>query len=72
MKKELPELAARMKLYLPNPSTRAILCKPIKSNIAEAHGQIATLLEEEYSEELVAEIGLSGPEELAQCLRALE
>lgn len=28
-----------------NPSTRAILFKPIKSNIAEAHGQIAQLLD---------------------------
>lgn len=35
----LPEAAAKMRLYLPNPATHAILFKPIKSNIAEAHGQ---------------------------------
>ncbi len=35
----LPAAAARMRLYLANPATHAILFKPIKSNIAEAHGQ---------------------------------
>ena len=35
----LPAAVARMRLYLANPATHAILFKPIKSNIAEAHGQ---------------------------------
>lgn len=36
----LPAGVAKMKLYLTNPSTHAILFKPIKSNVAEAHGQV--------------------------------
>ena len=36
----LPAAAAKMRLYLPSPATRAILLKPIKSNVAEAHGQV--------------------------------
>lgn len=36
----LPEAVAAMRLYLPNPATHAILFKPIKSNVAEAHGQV--------------------------------
>jgi hypothetical protein len=36
----LPQVVAKMRLYLPSPNTRAILFKPIKSNIAEAHGQV--------------------------------
>ena len=35
----LPAAVGRMRLYLANPATHAILFKPIKSNIAEAHGQ---------------------------------
>ena len=30
----------KMRAYLGNPSTHAILFKPVKSNIAEAHGQV--------------------------------
>ena len=36
----LPGAVAAMRAYLPNPSTHAILFKPIKSNVAEAHGQV--------------------------------
>lgn len=36
----LPEAVARMRLYLPNSATHAILLKPVKSNVAEAHGQV--------------------------------
>lgn len=36
----LPAAAAKMRAYLPSPATRAILFKPIKSNVAEAHGQV--------------------------------
>ena len=38
----LPEAVGAMRLYLPNPATHAILFKPIKSNVAEAHGQVST------------------------------
>jgi hypothetical protein len=40
----LPAVVAKMRLYLPSPNTRAILFKPIKSNIAEAHGQVRDAL----------------------------
>jgi hypothetical protein len=67
----LPAAVGKMKLYLPNPATQGILFKPIKSNIAEAHGQIAGLLEGEYSAEEAAVVGLLGPAELAAQLDAL-
>lgn len=60
-----------MRLYLPHPATRGILFKPIKSNIAEAHGQIAALLDAEYTPEEVAAVGLTPPQELAELLDAL-
>ena len=51
LQKELPATVAKMRLYLVNPATHGILFKPIKSNIAEAHGQIAALLQAEYTPE---------------------
>lgn len=60
-----------MKLYLNNPATHAVLFKPIKSNIAEAHGQIAALLEAEYTAEEGAAAGLTPPGQLAALLDAL-
>ena len=69
--KDLPGVAAKMRLYLNNPATHAILFKPIKSNIAEAHGQIATLLDAEYTKEEVASISLTPPQELAHMLDSL-
>jgi hypothetical protein len=56
MSDRLPPTVAKTRLYLPNPATRAILFRPIKSNIAEAHGQIAQLLEAEYSPEEAAQV----------------
>ncbi|PSC70334.1 conserved oligomeric Golgi complex subunit 3 [Micractinium conductrix] len=67
----LPAAAAKMRLYLPSPATRAILLKPIKSNVAEAHGQIAALVEGEYTADEAAAIGLTPPAELAAALDAL-
>ncbi|EYU28295.1 hypothetical protein MIMGU_mgv1a001928mg [Erythranthe guttata] len=49
--KELPRVMTKMKLYLQNPATRAILFKPIKTNIVEAHVQVQSLLKSEYSPE---------------------
>ncbi|EPS73936.1 hypothetical protein M569_00814, partial [Genlisea aurea] len=49
--KELPIVLSKMELYLPNQGTRAILFKPIKSNIIEAHVQVYSLVKSEYSPE---------------------
>ncbi len=68
---ELPAVVAKMRLYLVNPATHAILFKPIKSNIAEAHGQIAALLQAEYTPEEAARIRITPPAELAALLNSL-
>ncbi|XRB05978.1 conserved oligomeric Golgi complex subunit 3 [Pycnococcus provasolii] len=68
---QLPTAVQKMKLYLGNPGTRAILFKPIKSNVAEAHAQIAALLDAEYSAEDRASITLKSPAELGDLLEAL-
>ena len=62
------DAAAKARLYLTNPATRAILFRPIKSNIAEAHGQIAQLLEAEYTPEEAALVPLMGPDALGAAL----
>ena len=67
----LPQAAGLMQLYLPNPATRAILFKPIKSNIMEAHGQIAALLEGGYTPEEAAGVGLTPADQLAALLDAM-
>lgn len=51
IQQELPVVMAKMKLYLQNPSTRTILFRPIKTNIAEAHAQVQSILKAEYSPE---------------------
>ncbi|XP_059634500.1 conserved oligomeric Golgi complex subunit 3 [Cornus florida] len=56
IQQELPTVMAKMKLYLQNPSTRAILFKPIKTNIIEAHIQVQSLLKSEYSPEEVQKV----------------
>lgn len=48
---DLPRVLAKMRLYLQNSSTRAILFKPIKTNILEAHVQVLSLLKKEYTPE---------------------
>lgn len=58
MKKDLPGVVIKMKLYLQNSSTRSILFKPIKSNIIEAYGQIYSLINDEYTVEDIAVIRL--------------
>ncbi len=71
MQGPLPAAVDKMRLYMASPGTHAVLLKPIKANIAEAHGQIASLLEAEYPEEERAQIGLTPPDELAKILDAL-
>lgn len=58
LKKDLPSVVTKMKLYLQNPPTRSILFKPIKSNIVEAYGQINSLINAEYSPDDIVIIGL--------------
>lgn len=71
LKTTLPIAVAKMKLYLPNQSTHAILFKPIKSNIAEAHSQVASIFGREYEKEEVAGIGVHSPKDLMELLDAL-
>lgn len=71
LKKALPSAITKLKLYLNNPATHVILLRPIKSNIAEAHAQIATLLAAEYTNEEIAAINLPASPELAGILDAL-
>ncbi|UPR01228.1 Sec34 domain-containing protein [Chloropicon primus] len=60
----LPEAITKMRRYLDNPNTHSVLMKPIKSNIAEAHGQIAHLLESEYDAETIEMVPLMEPAKL--------
>ncbi len=66
----LAAAAAHARAYLPASSTRAVLFRPIKANIAEAHAQMAALLEAEYAPQEVAAIGLTGPDALRRILDA--
>ncbi|KAA6429125.1 MAG: conserved oligomeric Golgi complex subunit 3-like [Trebouxia sp. A1-2] len=68
MQTSLPKAVSKMRLYLNNPSTHSILFKPIKSNIAEAHAQIAALLEAEYTQQEVQSIQLTPPPALEKLL----
>ncbi|KAI4335148.1 hypothetical protein L6164_013821 [Bauhinia variegata] len=56
IQEQLPMVIAKMKLYLQNSSTRAVLFKPIKTNIVEAHIQVNSLLESEYTEEEIQNV----------------
>ena len=67
----LPKAVSKMKLYLTNASTHGILFRPIKSNIAEAHGQIASLLESEYSAEDTELVQLLPPADLSALLDSI-
>lgn len=65
------DAVARAALYLPNPATRAILLRPVKSNVAEAHAQLAALLQREYSPEEASTVPLMAADALAAALDAL-
>jgi len=67
----LPQAVSRMRLYLPNPGTHAILFKPVKSNLVEAHNQVAALLKAEYGPEEAATVPLKPAAELAALLDAM-
>lgn len=68
----LPEAASKMRLYLPSPGTHAVLFKPVKVNLHEAHAQVASLLRSEYSPEEAAMIPLKSGKELTVLLEAME
>ena len=65
-----PRAARRSISAYPCAAARAPLPapRPIKSNIAEAHGQIAQLLEAEYAPEEAAGVPLMQPDALGAAL----
>jgi len=66
----LARAAQRTKAYLAEGTIAAVLFRPIKANIAEAHVQMAALLEAEYTAEQAARIPLLEPEALRGVLDA--
>ncbi|CAG9467282.1 unnamed protein product [Pedinophyceae sp. YPF-701] len=73
MENALPQAVQRMSLYLGRTSeARQALLRPIWSNVAEAHGQIAALLEAEYTPEEVAAVPLKSPDDLQRLLETLD
>ncbi|KZV25526.1 conserved oligomeric Golgi complex subunit 3 [Dorcoceras hygrometricum] len=71
IQQELPGVMSKMKLYLQNPSTRAILFKPIKTNIVEAHVQVQSLLKSEYSADEIHTVNMVSAQELQSQLDSL-
>ncbi|XP_020531892.1 conserved oligomeric Golgi complex subunit 3 isoform X1 [Amborella trichopoda] len=71
IQQELPKVIAKMKLYLQNPSSRTILYKSIKTNIAEAQLQVHSLIKSEYSAEEMASIGMLPVQDLQALLDSL-
>lgn len=67
----LPATINKLRAYLPNPQTYFILYKPIKSSVAEAHGQMQALIVADYTPEEAASIPLKQQEELSAILDAL-
>lgn len=67
----LPNVISKIRLYITNPTTQSILVKPIVSNIGEAHGQIASLLSGEYSEEEAGKIGFMDAKKLKETLNSM-
>ena len=68
---QLVDLTAKnelMSLYLTGSATREIIFNPIRSNIAEAHSQIATLLEREYQPEDLKRVPLCSPAVLSDMM----
>lgn len=68
MSDALPAAVAKMRVYLHSPTTHAVLLKPIKANVREAHQQIALILEDDYSQEERDQIRLTSSEELSSVL----
>lgn len=68
---ELEDIVKLTRVYLPNASTRAVLFQPVRSNIAEAHSQIAQLLESDYNEADAKQVSLLSSEQLDQLMDLL-
>ena len=66
----LRDATARTRVYLPAPQVAAVLLRPVKANIAEAHAQLAALLDAEFAPAEVAVVRLTPPEELRRMLDA--
>ena len=66
----LPKAVYTMNLYLNSRSTREALLKPIKSNIAEAHAQIAAILDAEFPPGFSSKIGILDPARLAAAMES--
>ncbi|XBI09985.1 hypothetical protein VPH35_137396 [Triticum aestivum] len=71
IQQDLPKAMTKLMLYLQNPSTRLIIFKPIKSNIVEAHIQLQSLLNSEYSAEEIQSIGMLSISDLQSQLDSL-
>ena len=67
----LPTTISKLRLYLPNPQTYIILFKPIKSSVAEAHGQMQALVAADYAPEEAASIPLKQQDELSALLDSM-
>ena len=65
---DLPACIQKLSLYLTGAATREIIFNPIRSNIAEAHSQIATLLEREYQPEDLKKVPLCSPAVLSDMM----
>lgn len=68
---ELEGVVKLTTIYLPNASTRAVLFQPVRLNIAEAHAQIAQLLESDYSESDKKEISMLSSTQLEEVMGLL-
>jgi hypothetical protein len=64
----LPLAARRAALYLPSAPTRAVLLRPVRSNVSEAYAQVRALVEREYGEEERAAVGLRTEAEVEAAL----
>lgn len=71
LKTKLPDAIAKLRLYLPKESTCAIIFRPIKSNISEAHSQVASIFAREYEKEEIAGIPLLAPKDLTELLDSM-
>ena len=65
---DLPACVEKMSMYLTGAATREIIFNPIRSNIAEAHSQIASLLEREYQPDDLKKVPLRRPAVLAKMM----
>jgi conserved oligomeric Golgi complex subunit 3 len=57
---KLPEIVARMKIYITKPASRAVLLRPVRANVAEAATELLSVLQSRYSLEERAKAGVDG------------